>query len=144
MESLVPIIAEMVVPTSQNQRPRTLTVKERDERFMQIQEAIQSKREFLNDNQKRLRVISKQNRFLDGVKNDYQKYHSYIRKQKNEQIEALKLLDTYIQDLTTSGKLSALNMEDAKVEQSNILRELDNIKRDLDSMVDDDNVFQQK
>ena len=52
-------------------------------------------------------------------------------------MQALRLLDKYIHDLTVSGKLSEQNVEDAKVEQANILKELDTIKHDLDSMIDE-------
>jgi cell division septum initiation protein DivIVA len=92
----------------------------------------------LLDKQKKLRFISKQNNFLDAVKNDYAKYYGYIVKQKREQMEALDVLNNYIQDLTVSGKLSKHNIEDAKHEQSKILNEL-KIQKGLDSIINDTN-----
>lgn len=129
MKQLVPVIAKNIVHTY------NYNYREKDDRFIKIQELIKAKREFLMKNQQRLRVISKQNQFLDIVTHDYNKYYTYIQKQKREQIQALQLLDNYIKDLTVSGKLSEQNLEDAKVEQSNILRELDSIKYELDSIV---------
>ncbi len=109
----------------------------RDEQLLQIEELIRSKRKMLLDKQKKMRVISNQNKFLDDVKNDYAKYYSYIAQQKREQLDALELLNNYIHDLTVSGKLSKHNIEDAKYEQSKILNELKSIKKGLDSIIND-------
>ena len=110
-----------------------------DERLLQIEELINAKRKMLLDKQKKMRFISKQNLFLDAVKNDYAKYYSYIAQQKREQIEALDLLNNYIHDLTVSGKLSKHNIEDAKYEQTKILNELKSIKKGLDSIINETN-----
>jgi len=110
-----------------------------DERLLQIEELINAKRKMLLDKQKKMRFISKQNLFLDAVKNDYAKYYSYIAQQKREQIEALDLLNNYIHDLTVSGKLSKHNIEDAKYEQSKILNELKSIKKGLDGIINETN-----
>ena len=111
----------------------------RDEQLLQIEELIEAKRRMLLEKQKKIRFISKQNKFLDAVKHDYAKYYGYIIKQKSEQIEALDLLNNYIHDLTVSGKLSRHNIEDAKHEQYKILNELKNIQKGLDSIIKDTN-----
>lgn len=122
---IVPIVARLVVP-----------IKEKDEQFMQIQELINAKENLLIEKQKKMRFITKQNRFLEAVRNDYDKYYNYINEQKKDQIRALQLLDEYIKDLTISGKLTKHNIEDAKEEQSKILKEIKSIKNSLDSMID--------
>ena len=58
----------------------------RDQEFTQIQNLIDVKKRFLIEKQKKLRFITKQNCFLEEVKNDYNKYYGYISKQKEEQI----------------------------------------------------------
>jgi hypothetical protein len=110
-----------------------------DERFFKIQELIDIKRQMLLDKQKKIKLISKQNCFLDTIKNDYMKYYTFIHQQKQDQIRALELLNNYIKDLTVSGKLSKHNIEDAKIEQKKILKELKSIKKGLDSIIDDTN-----
>lgn len=124
--ALVPYEAQIIVP-----------LRERDEQFIQLQNLIDSKKKMLIEKQKKLRFISKQNTFLETVKNDYSKYYDYIAQQKRDQIKALQLLDEYIKDLTLSGKLTKHNIEDAKVEQTKILREVKSIKESLDSIIDD-------
>jgi hypothetical protein len=119
-----------------------------DDQFIQIQDLIDSKKKMLIDKQKKLKFISKQNRFLEVVKNDYSKYYNYIREQKRDQIKALSILDEYIKDLTVSGKLTKHNIEDAKEEQYKILREVKSIKESLDSIIDNtqdiDNILKTK
>ena len=119
--------------------PVNMPLVKRDEKLLQIEELINAKRKMLLDKQKKIRFISKQNNFLDAVKNVYAKYYGYIVKQKREQMEALDVLNNYIQDLTVSGKLSKHNIEDAKYEQSKILNELKNIQKGLDSIINDTN-----
>lgn len=126
MEQLVSYQANVIIPIRQN-----------DERFIQIQELIEAKKNMLVNKQKKLRYILKQNRFLDAVKNDYEKYYEYISQQKRDQIKALQLLDEYIKDLTLSGNLTKHNIEDAKEEQKKILKEVNLIKESLDLLINE-------
>jgi hypothetical protein len=127
------LLFEAKINTLSNQNG---TLKEQDEKFVTIQDLIQAKRGFLLDKQKRLRAIESENQFLDSVKNDYAKYYSYIKEQKNDQINALELLNDYIKDLSLSGKLTKHNLEDAEAEQARILREVKSIKKSLDSLME--------
>jgi len=124
--AFVPYKANLVIP-----------IRENDDRFIQIQELIDAKRNMLLEKQKKLHFITRQNQFLDVIRNDYQKYYGYINQQKRDQITALEVLDEYIKDLTISGKLTKHNIEDAKEEQNKILSEVNAIKKSLDSIIDD-------
>jgi hypothetical protein len=110
---------------------------------MQIQQLIDVKQKFLVEKQKKLNFITKQNYFLEEVKNDYNKYYKYISKQKEDQIKALNLINEYIQNLTLSGELSVQNIKDAKEEQKKILMEMKSIKSSLDYIINDTNDMQQ-
>jgi hypothetical protein len=114
----------------------------RDIEFMQIQNLIDSKKKMLLEKQKKLRFVSKQNCFLEEVKNDYNKYYEYISQQKEDQIKALTLINDYIKQLTISGKLSTQNIKDAKEEQKKILNEIKSIKNGLDLIMNDTNNMQ--
>ena len=115
----------------------------KDDEFMQIQQLIDAKQKFLIEKQKKLISITKQNRFLDEVKNDYNKYYQYISKQKEDQIKALNLINDYIKNLTISGELSKQNMNDARQEQKKILNEIKSIKKSLDYAISDTDDIQQ-
>ena len=101
-----------------------MPLEKRDEIFMHINEVIDAKRNMLIEKQKKLKHITKQNHFLEDVKNDYFNYHNYIIKQKYDQMTALSMLDHYIKDLTVTGKLSKQNIADAKQEQQKNPKEL--------------------
>jgi flagellar biosynthesis chaperone FliJ len=110
------------------------TFKETDEKFHGLQELIDYKIQFLINKQKKIQVSLKQNEFLETVRNDYIRYNDYINQQKTQQIKALELLNEYINDLKVLGELTKYNIEDAKEEQSKILREIKSIKKKLYSI----------
>jgi len=103
MEEIIPYGTRIVVP-----------LREKDDQFVKIQELIDAKKQMLLDKQKKFRFISKQNKFLERVRDDYSKYYNYVAQQKRDQIRALEVLDEYIKDLTLSGNLTKHNIEDAK------------------------------
>lgn len=115
--------------------PYQVNLKTTDQNFVQLQEVIKLKREFLLNKQKKIKEIKKNNHFLEEVKNDYSKYSDYIMNQKQEQIKALDLLKNYVDDLTTSGDLSDENIKDAKHEQKKIISEINKIKENLNEII---------
>ena len=115
--------------------PINNTLVENDEKILQIEELIEAKRRMLLEKQKKFKNISKQNQFLEAVKSDYTKYYDYISQQKQYQIKALELLNGYIRDLSTSGQLSKHNIDDAKFEQEKLLKEIDEIKKGLETII---------
>jgi hypothetical protein len=111
----------------------------KDQQFIQLQQLIDLKRKMLLDKQIKYKKIVKQNHFLEEIKNDYSTYSNYIMKQKQEQIQALEILQNYVRDLSVSGKLSKQNVKDAKYEQKKIIKELKSIKYNLDEVTQNNN-----
>ena len=110
-------------------------LENRDQKLLQIENLIDAKRKMLIGKQKKFKNLTKQNEFLNEVKQDYNKYYGYIVKQKEDQMSALTLLNTYIKDLTISGSLSKNNIQDAKNEQQKILTEINSIKKGIDDII---------
>ena len=110
-------------------------LENRDQQLLQIENLIDAKRKMLIDKQKKFKNLTKENEFLNEVKQDYNKYYGYIVKQKEDQMSALTMLNGYIKDLTTSGTLSKNNIEDAKNEQEKILTEINSIKKGIDDII---------
>lgn len=106
-----------------------------DIKFISIQEQLDAKRNLLLNKQNKLKRIMKQNSFLNNIKDDYSKYYKYIINQKKQQIDALEMLNKYIDDLSRSGNLTEHNIDDARVEQKNILKEIKSIKTNLDELI---------
>lgn len=118
--------------------PMTMTYNDmnhKDMQLMKIEEIIDAKRQMLINKQKRLQFMSKQNAFLDAVREDYDKYNDYIVKQKHEQMKAFGVLNSYITDLKRSTKLTKQNMVDSKEEQRKIVNEIKSIQHNLDKIV---------
>ena len=112
---------------------------DQEDEYLQLQYVIEAKRKMLLKKQRKIQKIAKQNAFLEHIKNDYLNYNNYIIKQKQDQIKALQLLDIYLQDLNRSGQLSEHNIQDAKIEQQKIVKELKSIKHGLDKIMNDSN-----
>ena len=112
--------------------PIQMDLASKDEKFIQLQQLI--------DKQIKYKKISKQNRFLEEIKNDYSNYSNYITKQKQQQIQALEILHNYVKDLSVSGKLSKQNVKDARHEQKKIIKELKSIKYNLDEVIQNNNI----
>jgi hypothetical protein len=110
---------------------------DQEDEYLQLQYVIEAKRNMLLKKQRKIQRIAKQNAFLEHIKNDYLNYNNYIVKQKQDQIKALQLLNNYLQDLHKSGQLSEHNIQDAKIEQQKIVKELKSIKHGLDKIMND-------
>lgn len=113
--------------------------RSQEDEYLQLQYVIEAKRNMLLKKQRKIQRITKQNAFLEHIKNDYLKYNNYIVKQKQDQITALQLLNNYLDDLNKSGQLSEHNIQDAKIEQNKIVKELKSIKHGLDKIMNDSN-----
>lgn len=116
-----------------------LTGKElesKNDQLLEMERLIAEKRNYLNQYQKKVVGIHKNNEFLEHVRNDYQKYNNYIVDEKNKEMRALKMLNQYIDDLNKSTQLSKQNMIDAKKEQKKILNEINLIQHNLDEIIE--------
>jgi malate synthase len=107
----------------------------RDKYLLQIEAQIAEKRNWLLNKRKVLKKTVKDNKFLHGVKADYEKYHNFIVDQKESQLKAMGLLNNYISDIIVSGKLTEKDIKDSKAEQREILSQIDKIKNDLDEIM---------
>jgi hypothetical protein len=112
-----------------------LNLADRDNYLTQIENQIQAKRNLLLEKRKTLESTVGQNQFLEGVKNDYQRYHNYIIKQNQEQMRAMNILNQYLGDIMVSGKLTEKDIHNTRKEQSSILKEMDQIKNSLDKII---------
>ena len=111
------------------------TLAQRDQHLTQIEKLIETKRNILLKKRKKLQHQVKENAFLEGVRKDYQRYHDYILKQKREQYQAMDLLKNYIDDLMISGELTEKDIENTRMEQEEILNEMNHIKKDLEELI---------
>ena len=107
---------------------------EKDLYLFEIEDQIKMRRNLILEKNKALNKKKKVNHFLEDVKNDYQKYHDYIIHEKRQQYDSMKLLQTYLEDLIKTDKMTNADFKNAKYEQKQILNEMDKIKMELDNL----------
>jgi hypothetical protein len=113
-----------------------LTLAERDLYIVHIDTLMDEKRKMLLEKQKTLQQTAKENEYLEMVRNDYRKYYNHIIKQKEDQINAMNYLKQYIDEIIVNGKLTDVDLENAKMEQDELIQEMDNIKGKLDEIIE--------
>jgi hypothetical protein len=128
-------VPEKMEPVKQQIEVPEFNLGKRDQQLMQIEAQIEDKRKWLLNKRKVLKKKVKENKFLEGVKNDYEKYHNFIVNQKQGQLKAMGLLNQYIGDIIVSGKLTEKDIQQTKHEQNEILGQIDKIKSDLDEIM---------
>jgi len=112
-----------------------MSLADRDKYLVQIEEQIQAKRNLLLGKRKFLESTLKQNTFLDGVKNDYDKYYGYIAKKREEELRAMGILKQYTEELMISTKMTESDIKRTKEDQRLILDEMTKIKSELDKII---------
>ena len=111
-----------------------LTLAERDIYLVHIDTLMDEKRKMLLEKQKTLQQTAKENEYLEMVRNDYRKYYNHIVKQKEDQINAMNYLKQYIDEIMVDGKLTDTDLENAKMEQDELIQEMAHIKSKMDEI----------
>lgn len=114
----------------------SLSLAERDLQLQQIEAEIIHKKKLLVKKKKDLDKKYKLNHYLTGVKDDYGKYYDVILNEKQQQHNALSLLNEYINDLIKTENLVDDQLRTAKHDQKDIIGEIDKVKAELDELIE--------
>ena len=117
------------------QVPCELSLYERDKYIKQMMEEIERKKMFLMEKRNSLKCMKKENNLLEHVSSDYEKYYEYILQEKQAQIEAMRRIKQSLDDLIISGKLTDTDLENARMEQRNVIKEMKSIRNKLNTFV---------
>jgi len=112
-----------------------MDLAKRDQYLLKIEDEIQLRRKFLLEKQKKLEKLSRQNHFLETIKDDYENYHNYIVEQKEGQIRAMNSIKQYVEDLIVSGKLTDEDIRQAKDDQREITSEVKKIREKINEII---------
>lgn len=110
---------------------KKLTLGEKDKLLKQIDQQIAAKQKLLIDTHRQLQKQLGENNFLTEVKDDYNKYFMFMKKQKEDQVMAMNVLHKYLNDIIENGKLSGEDLLEAKRDESNILKSIQEIKAEM-------------
>jgi len=114
----------------------SLPLAQRDLQLLQIEAEIRNKKKLLVKKKKDLDKKYKLNHYLSGVKNDYAKYYDFILNEKQQQHDALSLLNEYINDIIKTEHLVDDQLRTAKHDQKDIIGEIDRVKAELDELIE--------
>ena len=107
---------------------RDQILKDIDARIDQKKQILFSKRQFLNQ-------TMKENEHLSLVKQGYQKYHNAILKTKQMQLDSMNLIQKHLDTLIREGGLTDQDIQKAELDQQNVLKELDQMRKELDELI---------
>ena len=105
-----------------------------DSREADMRNMIEQAQNEMDENFIHVREKQKQNKFLTGVVEDYIKYYKYIKKQKVEQEEALRIISDYIDSISQDTELTKELLAQSKQDQIDILAKMQQIKREVDKI----------
>lgn len=108
---------------------------QRDLKLIQIYEEIKNKKDLILKKKKDLAKKKNVNAYLEIVNNDYENYYNYILEQKKKELEAMNILNEYIDDLVNTDQLVDTQLKTAKRDQKEILNEISKIKGELDKLI---------
>ena len=107
----------------------------RDKVIQRLTEEIKKNKKGVLEQLGDLNKTNSDNKFLENVKYDYEKYRDHIVEEKTKQKEFMELLVEYIENtLKKSNDTSEMNQR-ALLEQNKILQQINNIKTELDEII---------
>ena len=108
----------------------------RDQKIYQLKEELENRKKMLCLKRNQLKNNLKENVFLQEVVEDYDSYNKSIVNEKENQIVFLKLLHTYINNISDELNLTDQKLKESKQEQKDILKEISFLKDDIDNLVE--------
>lgn len=113
-----------------------LSLAKRDVYLTNVYDEIKKKKKILFDKYHTVRENEKNNEFLSLVKKDYEGYYNYILEEKERQVQAMSLINMYIDNIIVDGKLSDEDLQKSHQDQERILDEIGSIKKGIDKLMD--------
>ncbi len=117
--------------------PKTIdySMEQKDAFLKNIEAQINKKKQIMFSKRRFLDKTKQENEYLEGVRADYDKYGKYIIKSKQQEMDAMLLLNNYIDYLILNGNLTNKDLNNAQLEQKHILKEINKIKRTIDDFI---------
>ena len=119
----------------QDQKPIDYSMEQKDAFLKNIESQINKKKQIMFSKRRFLDKTKQENEYLETVRVDYDKYGKYIIQSKKQEMDAMLLLNNYIDYLILNGNLTNKDLNNAKLEQRHILKEINKIKRTIDDFI---------
>ena len=112
-----------------------LSLGERDLYLKKLEEEIKNKKALLLQETTNIENVKKGNKLLDGVHKKYKVYYDGIVKEKQQQQDAMMLLNQYLEELIKKENISEKQVKGARKDQQDIILEMEKITLDLKDLV---------
>ena len=114
----------------------TMDIAQRDKLVCLLRTEIARKRRQMAESYSELDAVTSTNQVLSHVLNDYQKHYAYIREQKEQERAFLRQLLAYLKAMTDQQELTNASLQHSVSEQHHILRELEHVNQELNTIID--------
>ena len=108
-----------------------LSLGERDLYIQKLEEEIKNKKTLLLNEASNIVNVNKSSKLLEGVKEKYKAYYDNIVKEKQQQQDAMMLLNQYLDELIKKEHISEKQVKNARKDQQDIILEMEKITMDL-------------
>jgi len=112
-----------------------MELAKRDLIINNINSEIAYKKNDLFNKVNELKIVAKENKFLEEVIQDYKRYYNYINEEKLQQYRALEMIYNYLDRINVDTDITDEILEQTKYDQQELLKEMNNIKQELDMLI---------
>lgn len=107
----------------------------RDKKIEELQCELDHRKSLLTKKVANLKETVKTNGLLKGVLKDYRHYNESVIQEKKRQQDAMKTILEHLNMVLKEEKLTKESLEHAKIQQHEILGEMEKVKKSLDEIV---------
>ena len=107
----------------------------RDKLLDNLQIELEHRKNMLKKKSIDIQSLSSENRFLENVKDDYQKHYQYMKKIKEEQYRSMGIIADYLDSLLEQSKIADNSVRKAKNQQNKILSEMGKIEEEIEDLM---------
>ena len=108
----------------------------RDHKIFQMKAEIENRKKILCAKRRELIKSTKENTFLKDVADDFNNYNNHFISQRNKQIVFFQNLNQYIDNITSELQITDGKLKESRVEQREIMKEIEYLKRELGDLVE--------
>ena len=111
-----------------------MALAKRDKMIERIRSEIDKTQDVVMKYLEDAKKVQNDNEFLEGVTNDYKRYHKHILGEKERERKQMEMLINYLDKVLKEAGLSAEMANRARFEQNKILGEMEKVKGELDRL----------
>ena len=115
-----------------------MALAKRDKMIERIRSEIDKTQDAVMKYLEDAKKVQNDNEFLEGVTNDYKRYHKHIFGEKERERKHMEMLINYLDKVLKEAGLSAEMANRARFEQNKILGEMEKVKGELDRLTTSD------